>query len=128
MQSVTVERSRPHKKVYLVKWIGYDKIEDVTQFRDAKVVVPISEAALDQLDENEFYYYQIIGCTVQTTDGKKVGKIKEIIKSPANDVWVISPDQSGKEILVPYVKQFVKKVDVEARQITIEWMEGLGSS
>lgn len=127
-QSVTVERSRPHKKVYLVKFIGHDKIEDVSHFRDAKLVVPISEAALDQLDENEFYYYQIIGCTVLTTDGTRIGKVKEIIQSPANDVWVISPDQPGKDILVPFVKQFVKEVDVQAQQITIEWMEGLGSS
>lgn len=127
--SVQVESSRPHKNVYLVKFRGWNRIEDVQPWKDAKLLVPMSEAALTELDQDEFYYHQIIGCQVETTDGKTIGIVREIWPMPANDVWLVeSPDEDRKEILLPFVKEIVKTVNVEAKKITIVWMEGLDSS
>lgn len=124
--TVVVERSRPHKNVYLLKFVGWERIEDIDPWRNAKLLVPIADAALADLDDDEFYYHQVIGCQVQTTDGQVVGTIKEILPMPAGDVWVVMPTNGGKEILVPFVEQFVKQVDLDAQVVTIAWMEGLG--
>lgn len=120
-----MEQGRPHKNVYLLTVVGWDQIEEAERWRDAELLVPITEAALQQLDDDEYYFHQIIGCEVETTAGKHVGKIKEILLTAANDVLVIESASTGKEILVPFVKAFVKKVDLQAGQITVAWMEGL---
>jgi 16S rRNA processing protein RimM len=122
---VVVAKGRPHKKVYLLQFVGCERIEDVQQWRDAQVLVPLAEAALDELDEDEYYFHQIIGCRVQTTEGRSVGEIKEILPLPANDVWVVKPDGGGKDILLPVVREFIKEIDLDERLITIAWMEGL---
>jgi len=52
------------------------------------------------------------------------GEIIEILTPGANDVWVIK-GQNGKEILIPYIEDVVKKIDIENKKIDIEVMEGL---
>ena len=42
----------------------------------------------------------------------------------ANDVWVIK-SKNGKEILIPYIEDVVKNVDISNKVINIEVMEGL---
>lgn len=123
-----MEQGRPHKNVYLLKIVGWDQIEEAKQWRDAELLVPITEAAFNQLDEDEYYFHQIINCEVKTTAGEVVGKVKEILLTAANDVLVIEPKGVGKEILLPFVKEFVKEIDMQAGQITVVWMEGLESS
>ena len=48
----------------------------------------------------------------------------EILTPGANDVWVIK-GENGKEILIPYIADVVKNVDVQNKKIDIEIMEGL---
>ena len=55
---------------------------------------------------------------------KLLGEIIEILTPGANDVWVIK-GQNGKEILIPYIEDVVKKIDIENKKIDIEVMEGL---
>ena len=57
-------------------------------------------------------------------NGKPLGEIIEILTPGANDVWVIK-GQNGKEILIPYIEDVVKKIDIENKKIDIEVMEGL---
>ena len=47
-----------------------------------------SDGSLD-LEENEFYYFEIIGCSVKSTTGEEIGEITEILETGANDVWVV---------------------------------------
>ena len=112
----------------MIQFEEWNRINEVERWRDAELWVPVTEAALDELEEEEYYFHQIIGCSVRTTEGKKIGKVKEILPYPANDVWVVESNRNGKELFIPYVKEFVKKVDLENRQVTIEWMEGLEMS
>ena len=126
--SVFVKKSRPHKHFLLIQFEEWNRINEVERWRDAELWVPVTEAALDELGEEEYYFHQIIGCSVRTAEGKKIGKVKEILPYPANDVWVVESNRNGKELFIPYVKEFVKKVDLENRQVTIEWMKGLEMS
>ena len=56
--------------------------------------------------------------------GKKLEKLTEILTPGANDVWVVK-GKNGKDILIPYIDDVVKKVDVKEKVILIEPMEGL---
>ena len=76
------------------------------------------------IHKNEFYYFEIIGCQVVTTDGETIGEISEILETGANDVWVIKrPGQ--KDALIPYIEDVVKEVNIETKEVTIQVLEGL---
>ena len=84
----------------------------LTQERDHEAI---------ELDEHEFYYSDIIGCTV--FDGETpIGRVKEIFETGANDVWVV---QGDKEYLIPYIADVVQEVDVSGRRIQITPLEGM---
>ena len=53
-----------------------------------------------------------------------LGKVKEILSPGANDVWVVQRTKQ-KNLLVPYIEQVVKQIDIESKRIVIEPMEGL---
>lgn len=119
---LTVEAARRHKGFILVKFAGYDSINDVQGFRDHELQV--SGADQQPLEEGQYYYHQIIGLTVQTVDGQVLGTIKEILSPGANDVWVVDRPHK-KDLLLPVIDDVVKKVDLEKQVVIVELMEGL---
>lgn len=113
---------RTHKNFNLLTFEGYPNVNDVEPLRDG--ILKINESQLTDLDEGEFYFHEIIGCTVFTDEGEEVGIIREILTPGANDVWVVKRS-SGKDVLIPYIEQIVKEVDIEAQKVIITPMEGL---
>ncbi len=101
---------------------GHDTIESVEAYKEG--VLKISEEQMGSLEEGEYYYHEIIGCTVRTVEGAELGVVKEILSPGANDVWVIS-GKNGKELLIPFIDDVVKEIDVDAKMISIDPMEGL---
>lgn len=121
-QELTVKSHRTHKSFDLLTFEGYENINTVEKMKGG--LLKITEDQLGQLEEDEFYYHEIIGCTVKTLNGEEVGKIKEILSPGANDVWVIKGEK-GKEILIPYIEDVVKEVNVKEKLVLIDPMEGL---
>ncbi|MEK4024196.1 ribosome maturation factor RimM [Sporosarcina sp. FSL W7-1283] len=119
---VKVASHRKHKNFNLLTFEGYPTINDVEKLRDG--IVKVSEKELTELEENEFYYHEIIGCRVITETGEDIGKVTEIIETGANDVWTVTPAE-GKPHYIPYIEDVVKDIDIEEQVITIELMEGL---
>lgn len=120
---LTVERSRPHKKGWLIKFSGWDGIEEAEKYKGGKLLVPAAE---EDLEEDEYYFYQIIGCRAVTTDGRELGEIADILQTGANDVWVVRPEGGKRDLLIPFIDRVVKRVDIRAKRVVIQWMEGLG--
>lgn len=119
---VTIKSHRRHKNFDLLLFEGYENINDAEKFRDGILKVP--ESQLGKLEEGEFYFHEIIGCLVFTKNGEEVGKITEVLTPGANDVWVVE-GKDGKEILIPYIDDVVKKVDTKEKIILIDPLEGL---
>ncbi|MFD2044080.1 ribosome maturation factor RimM [Ornithinibacillus salinisoli] len=122
IRPLVIDGHRIHKGFDLLHFEKHDNINDVEHFKGS--YLKISEDQLTDLEENEFYYHEIIGCEVLTTTQEELGFVKEILSPGANDVWVIKP-KKGKEILIPYIEDVVKEIDVEAKRIVIDPMEGL---
>ncbi|MEH7122880.1 ribosome maturation factor RimM [Bacillus sp. JJ1773] len=119
---LTVKTHRTHKNFDLVTFDGYNNINQVENMKGGILKVP--ESQLGALDEDEFYYHEIIGCIVTTIDGEEIGKISEVLSPGANDVWVIK-GKGGKEVLIPYIESVVKEVNVNAKMVIIDPIEGL---
>lgn len=119
---LVIKAHRIHKGFDLLLFEGYDSINEVEAFKGASL--EITEDQLTELEENEFYYHEIIGCTVFSTGNEEIGRIKEILSPGANDVWVVQ--RAGKkDLLIPYIKEVVMEVDTQEKKIVIEPMEGL---
>lgn len=119
---LVVESARPHKGSILVKFAGYDNINDVEAFRNHELRV--SEEDQQPLADGSYYYHQIIGLTVKTLEGRELGTIKEILSPGANDVWVVQRPNKA-DLLLPKIDDVIKKVDLENGVVEVELMEGL---
>ncbi|MBN6887141.1 16S rRNA processing protein RimM [Cytobacillus horneckiae] len=119
---LTVATHRLHKSFNLLTFEGINNMNEIEKMKGGILKVP--ESQLLELEEDEYYYHEIIGCLVKTLDGEEVGKVKEILSPGANDVWVVK-GKSGKDILIPYIEAVVKEVNTAEKVIMIDPMEGL---
>lgn len=122
VQQVKVTNHRTHKNFDLLTFEGFPTINDVEPFRDH--LLKVEKTDLNELEENAFYFHEIIGCDVFSTTGEEIGRVTEILPTGANDVWEVTPTK-GKKHYIPYIEQVVKSVDPSEKKIVIEVMEGL---
>lgn len=120
---LTVKSHRQHKNFDLLTFENMSNINDVERFKGG--VLQVTEDQLSDLEEGEFYYHEIIGCDVITDEGNHIGKIKEVLATGAKDVWVIQRKSGGKDLLIPYIDEVVKQVNIEEKKVTIHLMDGL---
>jgi len=119
---VTVKNHRVNKNFDLLKFVGINHINDVVQYKGCELLVDATNLA--KLDAEEFYFHEIIGCAVKTTDDLVLGEISDILQTGANDVWVVQRN-GEKDVLIPYTYDVVKAVDIENKIVTITLLEGL---
>ena len=122
IREVVVQSYRNHKNFLLVKFEGIDSVEEAEKLKNLQIKIDSDEVG--ELEENEFYFHEIIGCQVFDENDKNLGEIIDILTPGANDVWVIK-GENGKEILIPYIEDVVKQIDITNKKVNIEIMEGL---
>ncbi|UNK16735.1 ribosome maturation factor RimM [Paenibacillus sp. N3/727] len=121
---VTVESSRFHKNMYVIKFKEISGINEAEKYKES--LLKISEELQEELPENEYYFHEIIGCRVITDDepAEELGTITEILTPGANDVWVVKTSE-GTEILLPSIPDVVLDVDKASKIVRVHLMEGL---
>ena len=75
------------------------------------------------LPEGQFYHDQIIGLQVETTGGKYIGYIKDILTGVSNDNFIVK--SSSGEVLIPVIEDVIQSIDLAKRIVFIEPIEGL---
>lgn len=100
---------------------GIDTIEQAQVLRGLELFVAVED--LPPAAENEFYYFQVIGLEVTTTDGQPLGRIDEVFFNGSTDVWVVR-DGAG-EVLIPVIDDVVRTIDLEQGRVTIKAIPGL---
>ncbi len=79
---------------------------------------------LPELPPGEHYWYELVGCRVETRSGEPVGTVKEIWETGAHDVLVVE-DRDGRRVLLPTAREFLREVDVAGRRVVIDEIPGL---
>ena len=92
------------------------------KYRGLYVLIDMEHAV--PLEEGEFYLYQLIGVSVQTSDGETLGKLTEVLETGANDVYIVESPRYG-EILIPVTAETIVKTDVNAGIVIVNLPEGL---
>ena len=104
----------------VMKFAGIDSIEAGDELRDADICVPESDAV--ELEEGEFFDWQLEGCTAVTVSGDTLGTVKELFRTGGTEVLVI---EGEREYLVPFAESICTDVDIENKRIVIDPPEGL---
>ncbi len=118
---VRIEAARPHKGMMLVKFAGVPDRNAAELLRDTLLLIPEEQAM--PLGENENYAHDLVGLQVETTDGRVIGKLAEILYTGANDVYVVN--RPGAEVLIPALNEVVVQVNLEAGRMVVQLPEGL---
>ena len=116
-----VEWARPHPKGVLLKLSGINSPESAKLLIGTEIGV--DRCDLPDLQDGEYLWTDLIGLTVRTRAGRKVGRIVNLFETGANDVLVV--EGSGGEVLIPAVEAAVAAVDLEAGAVILTDMEGL---
>ncbi len=120
-QAREVEWVRPAGEGFLVKFRGVDDRGEAERLRGAAVCVPREQAA--PLPEGTYYVADLLGFQVVTEEGETLGTLREVLRGRAHDVYVVR--QGRREVLLPAVREIVREVRVESRQITVRLLPGL---
>ena len=116
-----VKWSAPHSRFVLLMFEGIDSRSLADNLKGCELF--IEKAGLPQLDENTYYWEDIIGLSVYTADDDFLGRIESILRTGSNDVYVVKDGKS--EILVPAMESVVIKIDLDQKTMKVNLPEGL---
>lgn len=109
-----VEKIRPHKKFWLLKFKGHDKIDDVAKFKGEAMFIESKKAP--RIDRGHYYWEEIIGCQLYNHRNEHYGKVVDILPSAGHPVYVVDTGKSYEK-MVPAAKEFIEKVNVKKKKI-----------
>jgi 16S rRNA processing protein RimM len=115
----------PHKGGIVLHFAGTDSISAAETLKGLIVAVPRSERAA--LAEDEVYTGDLIGCALIDVAGNEpvtVGEIESVDRTSGPVALLVVEGATG-EILVPFAKSFLRKIDLEARRVEMALPEGL---
>jgi 16S rRNA processing protein RimM len=119
---LTVAAVRLHRSRLLVTF------DEITDRMSAEAVAGsylfVAAEAVPAPPEGEYWPHELVGCRVETTNGRALGEIREVVHGPANDLWV-AKNEDGAETLIPALKDVVRSVDVETRRVEVAEIPGL---
>lgn len=110
------------KRYAILKFNGIDNINEAEKYKGKDLLIDRKEAV--PLEEDEYYIADLIGLKVYTEDGENLGVLKDVIRTGANDVYVVNSKKHG-EILIPAIKECILSVSIEEKRLDIHLMDGL---
>ena len=121
--ATALRRVAEHKHAVMILTLpGVEDRNAADALRGTEVYIRQQDAA--PLDEDEYFLHDLPGLRVETTAGEVLGTVDEVLETGANDVLVVRRE-SGEEALIPMTREVVKALDLTARRIVIEPIQGL---
>lgn len=105
----------------ILKFVDFDSIETAETLRGTEICV--SEAEAVELEEDEFFDWELVDCQVETVEGEKVGVVKELMRTGGTEILVVTGAE--KEYLIPFAETICIEVDIENKLIRVDLPEGL---
>ncbi len=104
------------------------KLEDIDNIEKAKMVVgsflEVKRENTIRLSKDTYFIFEIIGLEVYTVNNIFLGKVKNVISTGSNDVYIVK-NKNNKEILIPAIREVVKNINLEKKLITVKMVDGL---
>lgn len=119
--SVELNWVKSHTRTPLISFKGVTDHDQAEALIGAELFIP--ETELPELDEDTYYWFELIGIEVYTTEDEYLGRIESVFPTGSNDVYVVKDRQ--KEILVPALDSVVIDIDLEHKRMRVDLPEGL---
>lgn len=119
----TIESVRYHKNFVLLKFVEIDDMNKAESLKNG--LLRIKQEELMPLPEGHYYIFQIIGLEVYTVEGEYLGTVSDVQKTGGNDVYYVRHPKTGKEVLIPAVKEFIVDINLEEQKILVKTLPGL---
>ena len=120
-QPAEIAAVRRHKRFLLLTFRGVSSVEAAQALVGFELCVPVT--TLPALSPGQVYHFQLIGLTVMTAAGERIGTIRKVMSTAANDVCVVS--DGHREVLIPFIADVVKDIDTAAGRLVIDPLPGL---
>ncbi len=117
-----VEQVRFFKQMVILKFKEFQNINEVEQFKGKDLYVTRENAV--RLDRDEYYISDLIGMRVVSTDGDELGTVKDVMRTGANDVYLVQTPEE-EELLLPAIRDCIRTIDMDEGIITVYLMPGL---
>ncbi|WP_066639392.1 ribosome maturation factor RimM [Desulfolucanica intricata] len=122
-EEMHIEDTYKHKKFVIIK---FKEIPDMTAAENYKgALLQIEHQDITPLPKDTYYIFDIIGLDVSDIEGKYFGKVKKVLNTGANDVYVVDYLEEKRDLLIPAIKQVVKEINLSKRIMKVELPEGL---
>lgn len=119
---LSIEQVKFFKNMVILKFKGYDNINDVETWRQRDLLITRDQAV--ELKEDEYFITDLIGLTVVNEEEAVLGRVKDVLETGANDVYVVE-FTGGKELLLPAIKDCILNVDLEGGRMKVHVLDGL---
>lgn len=110
------------KQYAIIKFKGYDSMNDIEKYKGAKLFVTRENAV--KLKKDEYFIADLLGMQVVTEAGEAFGTLEDVIQTGANDVYVVKRED-GSKVLLPAIRECILKIDMEQNVVTVHIMDGL---
>ena len=117
-----VEGVKFFKQFVILKFKGFDNINDIEKYRQKSLYVSRQNAV--RLKKDEYFVADLMGMEVVDEKNAKIGVLKSVMETGANDVYVIAMTD-GRELLLPAIKQCILNVDMESNVMKVHVLDGL---
>ena len=116
---------KPHGKSILLSFKGIENRNTAKTLIGAELF--IERMALPELEEGVYYWVDIIGLSVFTTDNQYIGRVESIMPTGSNDVYIVKDrtKDDSTEILIPAIESVVLEIDFKNKTMRVELPEGL---
>lgn len=121
-RDLEVESVKFFKQYVILKFKGYDNINEIEKFVKKNLYVTRENAV--KLKKDEYFIADLIDMTVTKEDGTELGSISDVLQTGANDVYVVALADGG-EVLLPAIKDCILSVDMEKRMMQVHVLPGL---
>ena len=121
-RKLEIENVKYFKNLVILKFRGIDNINDIEMYKKRELWVPREEA--QELGEDEYYIADLQGLNVVLEDGTEFGTLRDVMETGANDVYVVEMP-SGREVLLPAIRDCILNVDDEEGKMTVHLLDGL---
>jgi 16S rRNA processing protein RimM len=120
---LTIEDQWLHGARIVLKFEGYDTPEEAQALVGCELTVPESEAV--ELEEGEFFDWQLAGCRVETVEGRDLGTVRELLRTGGEAPLLVVRDDAGREHLIPFAESICVEIKPERKLIRVDAPEGL---
>ncbi len=122
METLRITQVRFHKNMAMLKFDGIDTIEEIQAYKGCSLLIPRKDAV--PLAPGEYFLCDLVGLAAYEDNGNRLGTVKEILRTGANDVYVVEREDK-KEVLIPNIKDCILEVSLEEKRMTVHLLEGL---